>query len=53
MEFGCVMAGGSEQQLLRYFRESASSILQLSEVQQWWRQGASKGKEEEVQVRAF
>ena len=52
MEFGCVMAGGSEQQLLRYFRESASSILQLSEVQQWWRQGGSKGKEEEVQVRA-
>ena len=52
MEFGCVMAGGSEQQLLRYFRESASSILQLSEVQQWWRQGGGKGKEEEVQVRA-
>ena len=46
------LGGGSEPQLLQYFRESASSILQLSEVQQWWRQGDCKGKEEEVQVRA-
>ena len=44
--------GGSEQRLLQCFRESTSSILQLSELQQWWRQGDSKGKEEEVEVRA-
>lgn len=45
-------SGGSEQRLLQCFRESTGSILQLFELQQWWRQGDSKEKEEEVEVRA-